>query len=119
MISNAYNSKYPSILIDERRNSANDSLQKKITIEEYYDLMHHTHNFSDLAIGDDGMTYKEMQTTITELKEIANNFNNIMQEQKNTINQLTETVNDLKSEMIVITDIDGTNLNTKDTNNSK
>ena len=39
-----YTSKYPAIVKDTNTNSANDAMIKKITVEEYYDLTHHTHS---------------------------------------------------------------------------
>ena len=39
---------YPKIIINDDDQSAIPSLNRNITVEEYYDIMHHTHNMSDL-----------------------------------------------------------------------
>lgn len=49
-------SKYPKILIDTTKQSAIPNGKYSLTVEEYYDIMHHTHNLSDIALenGTDG-----------------------------------------------------------------
>lgn len=57
-------SKYPKILIDTTKQSAIPNGKHSLTVEEYYDIMHHTHNLSDIVLenGTDG----ESPTTIEE-----------------------------------------------------
>lgn len=38
-----FNSKYPEIVIDTTNQMPNPHMKKTLTIEEYYDLFHHTH----------------------------------------------------------------------------
>ena len=87
-----YTSKYPTIVIDQRTNSVNESMIKKITVEEYYDLKHHTHSISDLAVDDGGISYDQMQTMITEMSTTINQLNDIIQQQNNTIKQFNDTI---------------------------
>ena len=47
-------SKYPEIEIDKIPNSTNSNMTFPITIEQYYDLMHHTHKASDIIIEGQG-----------------------------------------------------------------
>ena len=82
-MSNMYTSKYPTIVTDKRINSVNESLQKKLTIEEYYDLTHHTHNIDHL-ISSGGMSYGEMQNAILSLTK--------------TVEELLKTVDELKKQ---------------------
>lgn len=101
----AYTSKYPSIIIDKVSNSVNDSLQKKMTIEEYYDIMHHTHNISDLAVKEGTMSISEMQTTINDLLADIGDLKSIIEAQKNTINELKENIEIIKEEISNVTTI--------------
>lgn len=39
---------YSKIIMNEDKQSAIPGLNRNITAEEYYDIMHHTHNMSDL-----------------------------------------------------------------------
>lgn len=96
---NKYTSKFPKILIDKKGNSPNESLQKKITIEEYYDLMHHTHNISTLIIDEDGTTYQEVQDTINKLNGEITNLRNTVQELQKSNNELKEIVQNLTGEI--------------------
>jgi hypothetical protein len=84
-----YSSKYARILVDDRNNSANDSLQKKITTEEYYDLMHHTHSIDTIMVDEGTMTYGEMQEQVELL-------NSTVKTQQGLIDSLTETITNLE-----------------------
>lgn len=91
---NTYVSKYPRIIIDKRSNSPNDSLQKKITIEEFYDLMHHTHKISDLINDGGDISYEEIQSIILGLQQEIKELKAIIQTQQATIEGIkTELVN--------------------------
>ena len=54
-----YQSKYPEIVMDNDTNSGASSMTYPITIEQYYDLLHHTHNASDIigSKSDEGEKY--------------------------------------------------------------
>ena len=55
MGNNTHMSKYPEIVIDNQSNSVNSNMTFPITIEQFYDFMHHTHRASDLVFeGGDG-----------------------------------------------------------------
>lgn len=88
-----YTSKYPAVVTDKNVNSVNDSMIKKITVEEYYDLKHHTHSMSDLTTDEDGMSYTEMQ-------DVINNLNNIIKEQSDVIQKLEADTTELKALII-------------------
>ena len=94
-----YTSKYPTIVTDKATNSANGSMIKKITVEEYYDLKHHTHPVSDLTIDEGGMTYKEMQDTINNLNSVIQKIEASNAELKNLINTQNETIKSMQKEM--------------------
>ena len=77
-MSNMYTSQYAKIVTDSKINSVNESLQKKLTIEEYYDLMHHTHKITDLIASGNSMSYAEMQETILNLSSKVHELTNIV-----------------------------------------
>lgn len=83
-----YTNKYPQIIMDSRKNSANTLIQKRISVEDWNDLLHHTHNASDLVIDSEGTTYSDMQNTIAELNKNIDSFNTTIYEQQSTINDL-------------------------------
>lgn len=97
-MSNTYVSKYPSIVVDKSTNSVNESLKKVMTVEEYYDLKHHTHSISSLAVDEGSMTYNEMQTTVNELSETINNLNDIIQQNNNTIKEQNDIIQKLETD---------------------
>lgn len=97
-MSKKYTSKYPTIVVDKSTNSANDSMIKKITVEEYYDLKHHTHSIADLSVSEDGMTYGEMQTMVVELSQTINSLNDIIEQQNNIIKQQNDIVQRLEAD---------------------
>ena len=111
-MSNTYTSSYPTIIIDKRSNSVNESLQKKITIEEYYDLMHHTHKMSSIINDIDsedgtGTSFSEMQKTINELLTTVNELKTTIATQQNTIDELKETIQSIEtSEGVTVSDWD-------------
>lgn len=75
-------SKYPKILIDTTKQSAIQNGKYSLTVEEYYDIMHHTHNLSDIVLEND--TNGESPTTIegkidqldTKISDIQSLINN-------------------------------------------
>lgn len=91
-MSNRYSSKYPTIVVDKSSNSVNESLKKVMTVEEYYDLKHHTHDIASLAVAEGGMSYSEMQTMVRELSDTINNLNTTLENQNNTIEEQNNTI---------------------------
>lgn len=88
------NNKYSKIIIDQNPNNSNNTMQRKLSIEEYCDLMHHTHKISDLIndIDDNDVESSNALLVIAELKSI-------IQTQQNTINELKETIDSLKNQI--------------------
>ena len=43
-----YQSKYNKIVMDNQENSPNSNIVVRLTLEQYYDLLHHTHKISDI-----------------------------------------------------------------------
>lgn len=67
MADNRYQSKYSRITQDPAYQSVNPHMKKDLTIEEYYDLLHHTHE--GMANADEtNAKIEELQQVINELK---------------------------------------------------
>ena len=74
--------KYPKILIDTTKQSAIPNGKYSLTVEEYYDITHHTHNLSDIVLenGTDGespITIEEkinqLDTKISDIQTLIDN----------------------------------------------
>ncbi len=92
----SYSSQYPKIIMDTSTNSVNDSLAKKLTVEEYYDLLHHTHTVSSLigSVGGDA-SYDGITNIVNTLSDTVNSLVNTVQIQQETINELKAQLNSL------------------------
>lgn len=53
-MASSYENKYPKILIDTQDQSANPHTKKELTVEEWYDMLHHSHQ--EFSNGDIGST---------------------------------------------------------------
>lgn len=65
---NNFKSKYPKVIVDNINNSVNEGLKKIVTIEEWYDLTHHTHDISTLSSDEGGTSYDELVAMVVELQ---------------------------------------------------
>ena len=78
-----YQSKYNKIVMDNQENSPNSNMVVRLTLEQYYDLLHHTHKISDIIGGtnEDGSPanpqiskqIEEINKKIEEIKKKVNN----------------------------------------------
>lgn len=83
-------SKYPEIIIDKKRNSALNA-NKILSLEEYNDLMHHTHDASTLIMGSGSSnSTSNIESVINELNQTINNLSQ-------TIESLTGRINTLEN----------------------
>ena len=93
-----YTSKYPKIVIDSIHNSVNESLAKRWTIEEFYDIMHHTHNIEDLVGSlENGGDYTEIKNTVAELIQTVNELKTENEELKKIIKEITDEISNMTS----------------------
>ena len=86
-----YKSKYPKIIVDTNKSTHfNNALNHNITVEEFYDLMHHTHSLSDL-IGNSGeIVDGDIQVTVLNLVSTVNELKQTIETQQSVITELTE-----------------------------
>ena len=70
--------KYPKIIIDDEKQAINPSMKYPLTVEEYYDLLHHTHDISSLTSSDDNSEMVgDIITNITNLTMPKPNLSSI------------------------------------------
>ncbi len=84
------NSKYNRILIDEEYHSPNGSLQQHpLTVEEYYDLMHHSH--VEFENGGSGGGSSASDADVAELREAMAQLQNSLTALQQQVEQLSQT----------------------------
>jgi hypothetical protein len=118
--SSSYISKYPKIVIDENDNSPNSNMKKTLTIEEFYDLMHHTHNAKDiigLNTGNNNSSSDSSNNTgdnsssseeVAELKEQVKSLSMTVEDLQDKVQILTETLTSYMDNDIGVADYDAT-----------
>lgn len=105
----SYNpSKFPAIVIDKTTNYPNGKGTKKsLTIEEYQDLMHHTHKVTDLVDADgnpvDPSTFNGggSSTTVITKKEYTE-LKETVETQKTTIQTMQTQITELQNKITAI-----------------
>lgn len=86
-----FKSQYPKIITDKMGNSVNEGLKKIVTIEEWYDVTHHTHDISTLSVSsEDGITYDDLVGMVNELSNTVTSL-------QNAVKTLTEEMNNMTS----------------------
>jgi len=88
-------SKYPLILIDKDNQSAIPTATYYMNVEEFYDLMHHTHHIDDIE-GYSG----EAPDVERQVRELTHAVGQLQE----TVGQLVETLNTYMDEDIKISD---------------
>lgn len=108
----AYQSKYPEIIID-KDNQSPINMRKELTVEEYYDLLHHVHPGSS---EDFSQQIAEINKDFNVLSEQVESIKSVLESLTNKVNEISITTEDLSA--IVYADIDDDNDNNGITNNS-
>ena len=85
-----HKSEYPEIIIDNNIQSVNPLMKKTITVEEWNDLLHHTHEEFSNNIGGTPITDENAERIINKLDELTT----LIQDQANDISDIkTRTEN--------------------------
>ena len=85
-------SKYQKILIDDTPSSNIPSAKANITVEDWYDMLHHSHpEFQNMSSGGGGSSDNVLQT-VTELSNDVNDLSAAIAELTNTVNNLSTLV---------------------------
>ena len=127
-----YGPSFPLIQIDPVTNYPNAANNiKKITVEEWQDILHHTHKLPEILDNDgnflgqnassDGSVsleaFNELKNTVDSQKEIIQSQASIIADLQESIAELTQTVNSLKSSSgIMVADWDATKEGIQDEN---
>lgn len=94
---NEYKSKYPEIVVDRTVNSPNDNQIVRLTLEQYYDLLHHTHNASDI-IGTIDVDEAKLKELNDKLDEAIARVNELQQK----VNSVSVQTNNLESNVTTL-----------------
>lgn len=114
-----YKSKYPEIIMDNNNNSPNGYTKYNLTVEQYYDLLHHTHNSSDLVggsgegggsnisqtVSDLVKKVEALQNTVNKQDEIIKSLNTTIQGQNENIEQISKQIDDISGPDSGIVDV--------------
>lgn len=113
---------YPKIIINETDQAAIPGMKFNLTVEQYYDLLHHTHKFSDLATGDANTESIEIDDSMEDsekieaLISIVAGLQQEISELKYSLEELTDTNTSSNSEQQNTTTTDTTQQ--QDSNNT-
>ena len=113
----AYTSEYPEVVMDRDTNSANSGMIKRVTVEEWYDLLHHTHKVEEFVDKDlnrvqalsvpinpeegggsggmDSSVEQQILNTISQLTSKVDSLTQTIEAQQATIEQQQQQINDL------------------------
>lgn len=98
-MNNMHTSKYPEIIIDNQSNSVNSNMTFPITIEQFYDFMHHTHKASDLVFeGGDG-SGSISDAVVQQINTKISDMNDKIGAQQKTIEAQRQTIADLDKKL--------------------
>ena len=113
----AYTSENPEVVMDRDTNSANSGMIKRVTVEEWYDLLHHTHKVEEfvnkdlerveaLAVpvnpetgggsgGIDSSVEQQILNQIAQLTSKVESLTQTVESQQAIIEQQSQQINDL------------------------
>ena len=90
-------SKYPEIIVDKDKNAVNTNLKVDLTVEQLYDLFHHTHNLNDLVGMGDGELSETDKVAIKQLDTKINDVQKAVAEQSANIAAIKDSVQAIQS----------------------
>lgn len=100
---NPNKSKYPEIVIDHSANIGSGSHNNRImTVEEFYDFMHHTHSISDI-LDDEGYSPNELAELVHQLQAQVEDLTTRLSQANATITELSGEVQEAKSSVVDVT----------------
>ena len=87
-------SKYTKIIIDESDQSINTLTKKELTVEEWYDMLHHTHQeFTNGTIDGTPLTDENATQIINRLEEISTTIQTL----SNDINSMKDSITEINA----------------------
>lgn len=111
MASSTYENKYPEIIIDTDTQSANPLLKKAITVEEWNDLLHHTHKeFNSSTADGTPITDENASRILDKLDELTT----LIQDQANDISDIKTRTENIEAYIEQDIQIDDGSTNTEE-----
>lgn len=105
-----YQSKYNEIVTDNRANSPISNKIVTLTLEQYYDLLHHTHKISDIIGGTTGgggsATDPELVNKIEELTKKVNELTVAQTKNTESISQINTKLEKVNTDTLLNVVID-------------
>lgn len=84
---------YSEILIDKSNQSPISAIHQ-LTAEEYYDLMHHSHESSTSSDNDTETVHQELRTSVSEIEQ---NVSEVTHQLDTTVTMLTSSMNEVEN----------------------
>lgn len=100
-MSNQYKGTYNPILIDKKQQSAVSGIKHSLTVEEYYDLMHHSHNMEDIVKSQDIENLDDALAKIDQLNTLVEEQGQIIDDQADEIESLKQQIANAVQAVIV------------------
>lgn len=91
-----YQSKYPEIIVDRDQNAPNMHHTVTLTVEQLYDLMHHTHKLSELISDGDNPGQGGDQTPVQQLTTKVETLSNVVETVNSEIASINSEIEELK-----------------------
>lgn len=89
------NEKYPKIIMDNIQNAVNSNMKAEISVELLNDILHHTHNLSDLLGSidpDGGVSSEEGLAIMAKINEVQES----LQATQDKVVEIKETVKNIE-----------------------
>lgn len=93
-----YDSRYPKVITDTTSQSVNPNLKKEITVEEWYDLLHHTHaEFSNSSSGGSTGGGNSGNVDLTEINNKLDTLTTLIQSQSEDITGIKGKIDNIEA----------------------
>lgn len=93
-----YDSRYPKVITDTTSQSVNPNLKKEITVEEWYDLLHHTHaEFSNSSSGGSTGGSNSGNVDLTEINNKLDALTTLIQSQSEDITVIKGKIDNIEA----------------------
>lgn len=93
-----YDSRYPKVITDTTSQSVNPNLKKEITVEEWYDILHHTHaEFSNSSSGGSTGGGNSGNVDLTEINNKLDALTTLIQSQSEDITVIKGKIDNIEA----------------------
>lgn len=88
----SHESKYPKIIYNENKQAINPNMGYPLTVEEYNDLLHHTHDVSTLVSSGGSDLSPDVNTNIAIINNNVTNLTAVVEELEEKIQEQSEAI---------------------------